>query len=67
MAKARPEGGVIAFQAALASGRCFTLDHEGEARLTLQVPAEFAQKLAEAMPTLRDRTFAVGISLTALE
>jgi hypothetical protein len=33
----------------------------------LQVPAEFAQKLAEAMPKLRDRTFAVGISLKELQ
>lgn len=54
---------VIAFQAALANGRCFTLDHEGEARITFQVPSEFAQVLAEAMPELRDTTFAVGISL----
>jgi hypothetical protein len=58
-----PDSTVIAFQAALANGRCFTLDHEGEARITLQVPAEFAQVLAEAMPQLRDKTFAVGISL----
>jgi hypothetical protein len=58
---------VIAFQAALANGRCFTLDHEGEARLTLQLPAEFAQVLAEAIPLLRDRTFAVGISLKELD
>lgn len=58
---------VIAFQAALATGRCFTLDHEGEARICLQVPADFAQRLAEAMPSLRDRTFAVGISLAAVD
>jgi hypothetical protein len=54
---------VIAFQAALANGRCFTLDHEGEARLILQIPAEFAEILAANMPTLRDKTFAVGISI----
>jgi hypothetical protein len=35
--------------------------------LTLQIPADFAQKLAEAMPQLRDRTFAVGISLAPLD
>lgn len=58
-----PDSNIIAFQAALANGRCFTLDHEGEARITLQVPSEFAQVLAEAMPLLRDKTFAVGISI----
>jgi hypothetical protein len=62
-----PDSKVIAFQAALANGRCFTLDHEGEARLILQIPAEFAEILAAKMPQLRDTTFAVGISLQPLE
>lgn len=58
---------ILSFEAALATGKCFQLDHEGEARLVLQVPAIFAQTLAEAMPKLRDRTFAVGISLKPLD
>jgi hypothetical protein len=67
MPKKDAGSGVLHFQAALATGRCFVLDHEGEARLTLQVPSAFAHVLAEAMPQLRDRTFAVGISLAPID
>ena len=48
-------------------GRCFTLDSEGEARLTLAVPAAFAAVLSNRIHDLRDRSFAVAISFTALD
>ena len=55
------------FEAALPVGRCFTLDSEGEARLTLAVPANFAKLLSDRVHDLRDRSFAVAISFTALD
>jgi hypothetical protein len=51
----------LLFEAALAQGRRFTLDNEGEARLTLAVPEQFARLLSEQIHRLRDRSFIVRI------
>jgi hypothetical protein len=63
-----PSSKVFAFEAALPHrGNCFSMDHEGDARLTLSVPPEFITKLSEVLPRLTGRTFVVGISLKPLD
>lgn len=55
----------VHFEAALApTGNAFTLNAEGEARLTLVVAESAAKPLAEAMASgvLRDTTFIVTIT-----
>ena len=52
----------ILFEAALSQrGKCFTLDAEGEATLTLQVSEKFARLLSENVHRLRDCSFVVQI------
>ena len=51
----------LLFEAALAQGRCYTLDNEGEARLTLAVPEQFAKILSDNIHRLRDCSFIVRI------
>ena len=51
----------LMFEAALAQGRCFTLDSEGEARLTLAVPEQFAKVLSDQIHRLRNCSFIVRI------
>lgn len=51
----------ILFEAALAQGRCFTLDQEGEARLILAVSEKFARILSDNIHRLRDCSFVVQI------
>jgi hypothetical protein len=57
----RGQGAPLLFEAALAQGRCFTLDDEGEARLTLAVPEQFAQVLSDNIHRLRGVSFVVKI------
>ncbi len=55
----------IVFEAALSPvGNCFTLNADGEAKLTLVVAASAARPLAEAMAKgeLQDTTFVVTIT-----
>ena len=50
------------FEAALNQrGKCFTLDSEGEATLTLQVPEQFAKALSDHIHRLRNCSFVVRI------
>ncbi len=59
---APPAGVPIMFEAALAQrGKCFTLDSEGEATLTLQVPEQFAKILSDNIHRLRDCSFIVRL------
>jgi len=52
----------LLFEAALSQrGKCFTLDAEGEATLTLQVPEQFATVLSDNIQRLRERSFVVRI------
>ena len=53
-------GQPIMFEAALSQrGKCFTLDAEGEATLTLQVPGQFAKVLTDQIHRLRNCSFVV--------
>ena len=56
----RPEAPIL-FEAALAQGRCFTLDNEGCARLTVEVSERFAKLLSDNIHRLRDCSFIVRI------
>lgn len=52
----------LLFEAALSQrGKCFSLDAEGEATLTLQVPEQFAQVLSDHIHRLRNFSFVVHI------
>lgn len=52
----------LMFEAALSQrGKCFTLDAEGEATLTLQVPEQFAKTLSDHIHRLRNCSFVVRI------
>ena len=60
-----PQAKRIIFEAALSPmGNCFSLNGDGEARLTLVVPESTAKPLVEAMAAgwLRDTTFLVTIA-----
>ena len=62
----RPQSQPITFEAALAPvGNCYAMSAEGEARLTLTVPASAAKPLAEAMAQgwLRETTFLVTLTV----
>jgi hypothetical protein len=64
MARNGAGGGVVPvmFEAALVQrAKCFTLDSEGEATLTLQVPEQFAKVLSDNIHRLRDCSFVVRI------
>jgi len=60
MSKGKADSPLL-FEAALAQGRCFTLDSEGEARLTLAVPEQFAKVLSDQIHRLRNCSFIVRI------
>ena len=52
----------LTFVAALASGRtCVSVDHEGEARLTLVLSQPEAARLVARLDELMDRSFIVAI------
>ena len=53
---------IVAFEASLASrGDCLKIDAEGEATLTLAIPASEAPSILGAYSSLQDRTFHVVI------
>jgi len=55
----------ITFEAALnPNGQCYSVNNDGEARLTLVVPESTAKPLAEAMASgwLRNSTFLVTLA-----
>ena len=66
-ARATPLAAPLLFEASLAQGRCFTLDNEGEARLILAVPEQFARVLSDNITRLRDCAFVVRIEGLAPE
>lgn len=58
----QPSPPPLLFEAALSQrGKCFAIDSEGEAVLTLQVSARFGQVLASNIDRLRDVSFVVRI------
>lgn len=65
MAHRRREAAVLTFEAALvpAGRKALTLDADGEATLTLVIPATDALLLASRFRELCDRSFLVGIDL----
>lgn len=51
----------ILFEAALPTGRAFTLTGEGDATLVLAVPEQFARILSDSIHRLRNCSFVVRI------
>jgi hypothetical protein len=52
---------IVTFEAALAGrGDCLKLDSEGEATLTLSIPASDAPKILASYSDLQDRSFVVA-------
>ena len=53
---------IVTFEAALVGrGDCLKLDSEGEATLTLAIPASDAHKILAAYSDLQDRSFVVAL------
>lgn len=65
MAHRRREAAVLTFEAALvpAGRKALTLDADGEATLTLVIPATDALTVVSRFMELRDRSFLVALDL----
>ena len=58
---AKGAGTPLIFEAALPMGTAFTLTGEGDAKLSLVVPEQFARALSDRIHELRNRSFIVRI------